>query len=224
MIGSFDYSYSSKGWKLNQVSNRKALALSLALIAAGLSGAARAESNFVTGGGTLTATARVDFRITIPKILFLQVGTGTLFANNTTINLIDFVVPAASIGDGTPVAATAASGDVGNGTVTAIVRGNGGNIGLTSVATGALGNGAGDSINFSEITTTAAALSTGTVLTAPTLANGTSASVTLTAVGKVVNQDARWTYQYANSAVVPPGTYGGVNTNNGRVTYTATLP
>ena len=133
-------------------------------------------------------------------------------------------MPAASIGNGTPVAATAASGDIGNGTVTAIVRGNGGNIGLTSVATGALSDGAGDSINFSQITTTAATLTTGTILTPPTLANGTSANVPLTAVGKVVNQDAKWTYQYANSAIVPSGTYGGVNTQNGRVTYTATLP
>ena len=222
MFGNFDYSYSSEGLKMNQISNRKALALSLALIAAGLSGVARAESNFQTGAGALTATARVDFRITIPKILFLQVGSGTLFANNTTINLIDFIVPAANIGNGTPVDAEIASGDLGSGTVTAIVRGNGGNIGLTSVATGALGNGDGDSINWSEITTTAAALTTGTVLTPPTLTNGTSASVTLTAVGKVVNQDARWTYKYANSAVVPPGTYGGIH--NGRITYTAALP
>jgi|APFre7841882630_1041343.scaffolds.fasta_scaffold11610_3 hypothetical protein len=208
---------------MNNGSSRKVLALGLALIAAGLSGVARAESSFQTGAGALTATARVDFRITIPKILFLQVGTGTLYANNVAVDLIDFVVPAASIGNGTPVAATAGSGNLGNGTVTAIVRGNGGNIGLTSVATGALSNGA-DSINFSEITTTAAALTTGTILTPPTLANGTSGSVTLTAVGKVVNQDAQWTYKYANSAIVPSGTYGGVNTNNGRVTYTATLP
>ncbi len=205
-------------------SSRKVLALSLALIAAGLCGAARAESNFQTGAGALTATARVDFRITIPRILFLQVGAGTLYANNTAIDLIDFVVPAANIGNATPVVATAASGNLGNGTVTAIVRGNGGNIGLTSVATGALSNGAGSSINWSEITTSAAALTTATVLTPPTLANGTSANVPLTAVGSVVNQDAQWTYRYANSAIVPAGTYGGVNTNNGRITYTATLP
>ncbi len=41
------------------------------------------------------------------KVLFLQVGTGTLFANNGTIDLIEFVVPAANVGDGNPVAATA---------------------------------------------------------------------------------------------------------------------
>ncbi len=38
------------------------------------------------------------------------------------------------------------------------------------------------------------------------------------------NQDAQWTYSYDNTDVVPAGIYGGVNANNGRVTYTASLP
>ena len=202
----------------------RALALSIAVMAAVLPGAANAESNFQTGAGALNATARVDFQITIPKILFLQVGTGALYTTTATVNLIDFTVPAANVGNGTAVNASAAAGDLGNGVVTAVVRGNNGNITLNATSVGAIGNGAGDSIAWSQITTTAAALTTGTVLTPPVLANGASANVTLTAVAKVVNQDARWTYQYANSAVVPSGTYGGVNVNNSRVTYTAALP
>jgi hypothetical protein len=185
--------------------------------------AANAESSFVTGAGALTATARVDFTIVIPKVLFLQVGTGTLNANNATINLITFNVPAANVGDGTVIAATAGSGDVGNGTVSARVRGNGGNVTLSAATLGAINNGAGDTINWTEITTTPAAWTTGTTLAAPPLTNGTT-NITLTAVNKVVNQDARWTYAYANTNVVPPGTYGGVNVNNGRVTYTASVP
>jgi hypothetical protein len=39
-----------------------------------------------------------------------------------------------------------------------------------------------------------------------------------------VNQTATWTYSFANTAVLEAGTYGGVNTNNSRVTYTASLP
>lgn len=186
--------------------------------------AANAESSFQTGGGALNAQARVDFRITIPKVLFLQVGTGALFANNGTINLIDFTVPAANVGDGNSVAATAGSGDLGNGAVTAIVRANGGNVTLGASTAGAIGNGAGDSINWNEITTTSAALSTAVVLPAPVLANGASANTVLNAVANVVNQDARWTYAYDNTAIVPAGVYGGVNANNGRVTYTASLP
>jgi hypothetical protein len=186
--------------------------------------AANAESSFQTGGGLLTATANVDFTITIPKVLFLQVGTGTIYANNNAVNLITFTVPAANVGNGTAVAATAGSGDLGNGTVTAMVRGNAGNVTLGATTLGAIGNGSGDSIDWSQITTTPAALTTGTVLAAPILANGSSTTVGLTAVNKVVNQDARWTYSYANSAVVAAGIYGGVNTNNGRVLYTASLP
>ena len=187
--------------------------------------AANAESSFQTGAGALTATANVDFTITIPKVLFLQVGTGTLYANNNAVNLITFTVPAVDVGNGTAVAATAGSGDLGNGTVTAMVRGNGGNVTLGALTQGALGNGTvGETIPWTQITTTPATLTTATVLPAPTLANGASTNVGLTAVNKVVNQDARWTYAYANSAVVPAGTYGGINVNNGRVLYTASLP
>jgi len=186
--------------------------------------AAHAESSFQTGSGALSASAKVDFRITIPKVLFLQVGTGTPFANNNTVNLIDFDVPAANVGNGNSVAATLASGDLGNGVVTAIVRGNGGNVTLAASTAGDMGNGAGDTINWNEITTTASTLTSATVLPAPVLVSGNSANIVLAASNKVVNQDARWTYAYDNSAIVAAGTYGGVNANNGRVTYTASLP
>jgi hypothetical protein len=187
--------------------------------------ASHAESNFQTGAGALSAAANVDFTIVIPKILFLQVGTGALYTTNAAVNLITFTVPAASIGNGTPVAASAGSGDLGNGTVTAIVRGNNGNITLSTASVGAMGNGAGDTIPWSQVTTTPAALTTGTVLTPAAIPASGSTSVTLTAVAKIVNQDARWTYGYLNTNIVAPGTYGGAGgTNNGRVTYTATLP
>lgn len=188
--------------------------------------AAQAESTFQTGTGTpLTADARVDFQIRIPKILFLQVGTGTLYASNTAVNLIDFDVPAASVGNGTAVAATLASGDLSNGAVTAIVRGNNGTVTLNASATGALSNAAGDTIDYSQIITTASNLTTATILDAPVLANGASTTVTVNpSPSKVVDRNARWTYTYANSALAAPGTYGGVNLNHGRVTYTASMP
>jgi hypothetical protein len=97
---------------------------------------------------------------------------------------------------------------------------------LVATATGALSDGAGDTIPFTQITT-AAAVNTAsyTLLPAPVLSNGTSSTVTLTApAAKIINADAKWTFSYANSVTPPGGTYGGVNTNNGRVTYTATMP
>lgn len=205
--------------------NTKTL-LAIALLAA-VPMLANAESTFTTGTGTpITASARLDFQVAVPKILYLRVGTGTDFAAIATINQIAFAVPAASVGNGTPIAATAASGDLGNGAVTARVIGNNGNITFTSTTLGALSNGAaGDTISYAEIGTTVAALTSTVPLPHPTLADGATTTLTLTpASGKVVNRDARWTYAYQNTNVVAPGTYGGVNTNNSRVTYTASMP
>lgn len=210
--------------KTNLRSNAVKAAVLAAIVAAPMM--ASAESNFTTGAGTpITANARLDFQITIPKILFLQVGTGTNMAANAAINQIAFSVPAANVGDGSVISATAGSGDLGNGTVTARVIGNNGTVTFTSQTVGALGNGAGDTISYGQIATATAALTSGTVLAHPTLADAATTTVTLTpAAGKVINRDAKWTYTYTNAAVVAPGTYGGVNTNNSRVTYTASMP
>jgi hypothetical protein len=194
------------------------------LIAAAIPFVSHAESTFQTGAGTLTGSARLDFQVTIPKVLFLQVGTGTANAANATVNLIDFTVAAANVGSGTAVAASAAAGDLGNGTVTAKVLGNNGAVTLTSTTAGALGNGAGDTISFTQITAAATVLTSATPLAHPTLVDGATTTTTVPAAGKIVNRDARWTFSYANTATVPPGTYGGVNANNGRVTYTASMP
>ncbi len=183
-----------------------------------------AESNISTGNTALTATARLDFRVTVPKVLFLQVGTGTSLAANGTVNLIDFVVPAANVGDGTPIAATATSGDLANGVVTARVIGNNGAVTLTSTSSGALNNGSGDTISFGQISGAATALTSATPLAIPAIVDGGTTTTTVPAAGKIVNRDAKWTFSYLNAAAVPPGTYGGVNTNNGRVTYTASMP
>ena len=201
-----------------------ALAALAAIAMLALPNMASAESTLQTGAGTLTGSARLDFRVTVPKVLFLQVGTGTSMATNTTINLIDFTVPAANVGDGTVIAASAASGDLGNGIVTAKVIGNNGTVTLTSTTIGALSNGAGDTISYSQISTTASVLASAVALPAPALVDATTTSTTVTPVGKIVNRDAKWTFGYLNGTIVAPGTYGGVNVNNGRVTYTASMP
>jgi hypothetical protein len=75
------------------------------------------------------------------------------------------------------------------------------------------------------VKTAASTLTSTTALPAPVLVNGTSGNVVLTAPAtKVIVQDAKWTYTYANTTQPPAGTYGGVNVNNGRVVYTATMP
>jgi len=95
---------------------------------------------------------------------------------------------------------------------------------LTSTTVGALGNGLGDTVSFGQIATASAVLTSATPLTAPALADGATSSTTVPAAGKIVNRDAKWTFSYLNATIVPPGTYGGVNANNSRVTYTASMP
>ena len=189
-----------------------------------------AESNVQTGAGAASpgATAHVDFQITIPKMLYLRVGTGSSYttgvlANNVAVDQIAFAPAANVVGNGAAV--TGSGGDLTGGAETAAVLSNSGNVTLNATAGGALGNGAGDSIAFTQITTTASTLTSGTALPAPVLTNGTSANVLLTAPPtKVINQDAKWTYAYANTTLPPTGIYGGANVNNSRVVYTATMP
>ncbi|MGH8051616.1 MAG: hypothetical protein ACREPB_13230 [Arenimonas sp.] len=185
-----------------------------------------AESQFITTTTTpVTASAHLDFRIEIPKVLFLRVGGGADYTTNPNINLITFNVNAANIGDGSVVAGTAASGDLGNGAVTAKVVGNNGTITFTSTTLGALQNGTGDTISHSQIVATVGTLTTAVALAHPALADADTTSVSLIpASGRLINRDASWTFTYLNQNVVAPGTYGGVNTNNSRVTYTASMP
>ena len=199
---------------------RNIILKSAVVLALGVPLIASAESNFTTGAGTpLTATAKIDFTVIIPKFISLRVGA----AGVGVFDSIVFTVPAANVGaGGAGIAGT--GGDLTGGVVTAKVTGNNGQVTLTSTATGALSNGT-DVIPFTEITTTTAVLTSATALPAPVLTNGVSAGVLPALTGtKITNQDAKWTYNYANSAVVASGTYGGVGVNNGRVTYTASMP
>ena len=97
--------------------NRKNIALLSAGVVLALATplAANAESAFANGTGAISASARVDFQITIPKFVSLRVGT--VGANN--IDLVSFDVPAADVGNGNDVAGT--GGDAGGGSVNARV-------------------------------------------------------------------------------------------------------
>jgi hypothetical protein len=204
----------------------------IAAAAAAIPLAAFAASTYTSGNGTLTATATVNFQINIPQTLYLRVGTGSAYpgtlANNATTDLIQFSPATGSVGNGTAVAGT--GGDLNNGVETAAVLSNGGNtvsLSATEAAAG-LADGNGDFIAWTQITTTAAALTPSYTLLNPPVLNaaGGSSTITLTPAGnpKVVQADAKWTFGYANSVTPPGGTYGGIGVNNSTVTYTATMP
>ncbi len=188
---------------------------------AALPSLALAESDIVSGAGT--ASAKLDFQITIPRVLFLQVGTGTFGVDGSTVDKIDFAPTATDvINPTTPISGT--GGDLTGGAVTARLFGNNGQVTLTSSTAGALNNGGGDTISWNQISTTVTP-DIGT-LAHPTLADGASSPVTPTPniSTKVTNLQSTWTYAYLNPATAAAGTYGGVNTRNGRVTYTAAMP
>lgn len=177
---------------------------------------AQAESTFVTGTGKLSAAAKLDFSVTIPQILLLQVGT----AGAVDTIVFDMTGAASAVGDNVAVSGT--GGDQAGGKVTARLLGNVGNVTLSSTTSGPLSNGAGDTISYSQINATS---SNG--FAPPALADAATTGITVNATGKIINQSAQWTFKYANAAVVAPGVYGGGgagNTGNGRVTYTASMP
>jgi hypothetical protein len=188
---------------------------------------ANAESNYQTGTGALAATAHVDFSIVIPRILYLRVGTGSTYATTAnlasvnTIDLITFSPAIGAVGNGVAVAGT--GGDIATGGENAALVSNGGDVVLSATSTGQLTNAAGDTISYANIATKAAANTLATLLPAPPLSD-TTASVTVTSTKKMINADAKWTFAYNNAATVPGGVYGGVNAQNSRVVYTATMP
>jgi hypothetical protein len=196
----------------------KKLALVSALaLSSLLTAPAQAESNLVVGTGA--AAANLNFKVVIPRVLFLGVGTGaatTPMAINTTQNTLTFDYST----NGAAVGTTVAAGSItNNGPVTAggtfpvRVLGNGGQITLTATNLANLTSGT-DNIPFTEITATS---SDATNLAVPAVSGGTSTPVISTGT-KVTDRSANWTYAYANSTVAPAGTY------NGTITYTATMP
>jgi len=176
---------------------------------------ASAESQLVSTG---SATARLDFRVVIPRVLFLGVGTGAGGpATNTTIDTVTFDYTGNSADVGTGAAANTITGNV----VPVRVIGNNGQISLTATTTGALTNGTGDTIAWSEITATSNQAATLPSPAIPNTGNGSPSNVSISFGTKVTDRSANWTFGYANTALVAPGTYG---TTNGRVTYTAAMP
>jgi len=187
----------------------------------------RAESNFVTGvpaqsGGT-GAPVNLDFQIVIPAFIYFQVGSIGI------TDTIQFTPTATEVASSTPgIAATLASGDVGNGTVTVSLisngslAGNGVNITQTNNGGSGLGDGAGNFIPYTRIITT----TNNGALPAPPLSNAGPDTVNIANTsGNITDRQAQWTYTYNNTATPPEaGTYGAGGGVGGSVTYTAAIP
>lgn len=176
-------------------------------------GTASAEEDQVTGAGS-SATAHLNFQVNVPGVLRFRVGSA-----GSTIDLIEFNLTASNVVNGTSsVAATAASGDLGNGQVTVDVFSNRGDVRIHSSTAGPLSDGA-KTLSFTNINTQA---SSGDI-PAPALLDGAdSADVTVSATsgnGNITDASDVWTYTFdASSLDAAPGNY------TGQVTYVAASP
>jgi hypothetical protein len=201
------------------INMNKQLVTTILLVVISLPGTLMAESTSVNGATPLSAAARLDFQINIPGILRFRVGSDA-----GAIDLIQFSPTAENLGDTNDIAGT--GGDLTGGEVTVDLFSNAGLITITPTnnSGGAgLDNGLGDTIAYDEIITTS---SNAAVLPVPDLtdAGGTTSQPPATSGARVTNLAESWTYTYDNTAVYPEGTYGGIDTKGGRVTYTAATP
>ena len=183
----------------------------ISILLGSLAVAAHAESRLNSGNApSLSASSRLDFRITVPRMLFLRVGTGSQFASNTTVDTVNFGVPEGDTGSGSTVAGQSASA------ITARVVGNGNTVSLSAAGSAGGLTGPGTStVPWTQIVPTSSA---GT-LPHPAIGTGAAGtSSTLAATGGVVDQSATWTFTYKNEIALAAGTYSG------QVIYTASLP
>ncbi|HXN16278.1 MAG TPA: hypothetical protein VN878_07860 [Usitatibacter sp.] len=164
-----------------------------------------------------SASTTLVHQINYPRFLRFRVGAAGAGISAVNCNLSAL---ATSLGNGASLPCT--GGDLGAGASTVQIKSNAGQIRITATTTGALLSGA-NTLAYSEISTVTSSAN----LPAPVLPalGGTSAAVNVVLnAGNVTDRTATWTYAYANLAVHAPGTYGGVNVNNGRVTYTVSSP
>ena len=188
---------------------KHALALGLLTAISCMPLAAQAESDSDSGTGALSAAARLNLQVTIPKFLFFRVGTA-----GATIDTIDFSPAAANVGDSSSVSGTggdAAAGSGANvrlksnsGQVTITETNDGGGVGLVGTST---------NIALTEISVS----SDDANLDTPALSNagGNTSSPVLNG-GNVTNRNAVWTYAYDNTTIPEADTYAV------EITYTAT--
>jgi len=186
---------------------RKLMLTSVAATAVSVPLLASAESNTGVGApGSASASARLDFQVVIPSFVFFRLGTA-----GTTIDTVEFDLQTTPVEPGiggAGVNATTGAVDVQlitNASNIQIVADNGDNGGLLAET-----GGGTDTIPLADITVTANA---GFI---PAPAFGGTAGPFLV----LGTANDTWTFNYANTAVVAPGTYGSSGFG-GRVIYTA---
>ncbi|KAA2285771.1 hypothetical protein [Arenimonas fontis] len=163
-----------------------------------------AESDFQTGNGAFSANADLNFRVVIPRFISFRVGS-----TGSTVDLVQFDVPAANVGDGSPINRSNAGGAP----IPVSLLSNVGNVNLSATGSGSGLTDGTNTIPWSEILGTSSDNAN-----FPVPAVGAAATTLNAPASGVINRTADWTFQYANNTVVGAGQYDGT------VTYTAAAP
>ena len=198
--------------------------LLLLLLLQPLAKPAHAESNTANAPqsspkAAVSATARLDFALTLGSFISLQVGSSGGTVDTVGFDLASLASPACTatplpvcFGNGTPVAAST------HASLPVTVKSNGGQVSLKASVVTPLSNGS-SSIPMSQLLLSS---SDATHLPAPVVPNtgsGNSVNVAPTSfAAKVTNRTANWSFAYANTVTPMAGIY------NGQVLFTATTP
>ena len=196
---------------------RKILAAAIGAALAINSLSALAEATSAAGGSGGSTSARLDFTLTVPKFLSLQVGSA-----GGTIDEITFNPVVADLGTGT---------DIAGGSVAVTVQANPGadTVNLTyrttdntGTALAALSDGT-NTVPWSTIHVTS---SSGTLTHPAALADGSAADVNVLApvpkTSGIINLSANWTYVWNDGGTIYAGS--AVGGYKGRVAYKLATP
>ncbi len=162
---------------------------------------AAADSDLQFGGGA-TASASLDFRITIPQFVFFQVGT------LASVDRVDWDLTGSQPGQGSALPATGGVGDGVDGVLNITLITNAATVTIASNTGGGNLIDGGNTIPFSEIT----------VVDGGTIAAPDFDTSTVIPTGGVYNQTDSWTYTYDDTNNYASGVY------NGTSVYTAATP
>ena len=164
---------------------------------------ATADSDLQFGGGA-TASASLDFRITIPQFVYFQVGSPL-----AAVDRIDWDLTGTQPGQsGAPIGATGGVGDGTDGIIGITLITNAATVTIASNTGGGNLTGAGGNIPFTEIN-----VSDGGTITAPAFDGNT-----VIATGGPYSATDNWTYTYDDDTVYSAGQYDGTSV------YTAATP
>lgn len=204
----------------------KALVVTIGAALALPSFPALAESTSAAGGAGASTSARLDFRLTIPKFLRLRVGAAA-----GTINEITFSPTVAQLATSPSTVVAGASGDLGGGSVTVSVQANPGTdvVNLTyrttdngGAAQAALSDGT-NTVPWSTVKVATGGADAASLTHPAALADGSAADVNVVApvpkVSGAINLAATWTYTWDDGGVIyAAGAY------TGRVAYKLATP